>query len=133
MTKTILKNFKKVYLIWRERDRPMAKYIGKYISANTITIIRTFGAPLVILFLYLGWFKSAFTTFVIAGLGDSLDGMVATSRRKMGFDDDPKLGAFLDAFCDKIFWIIITTGLLPMADYSKIPSLISFLFLTLII
>ena len=133
MIKKILKKFKWFYTTWRKLNRPIAESIGKHITANTITIVRTFGAPIVILLLYFGWHKLAFVSFVVASLGDSLDGMVATARLNMGYKDDPKLGAFLDAFCDKIFWIILSVGILPMANYHNLPPLVADVFLGIII
>jgi phosphatidylglycerophosphate synthase len=115
---------------WRGFNEPVAKFIGARVSANTITVLRTVFAPAIVALVYFDWVWSAFWLFVACGLGDSLDGMVATARQKLGFQDDPKLGAFLDAFCDKIFWMMVSIGVLPMLDYQEVPKLTTVIIVT---
>jgi phosphatidylglycerophosphate synthase len=67
---------------------------------NTLTWLRIFAIPLVIVFFYLpgGWADpAAGLLFAAAGITDSLDGYFA---RKMG--QTSRLGAFLDPVADKL-------------------------------
>src|SRR3954466_475144 len=67
---------------------------------NTLTWLRIFAIPLVIVFFYLpfGWADpAAGLLFAVAGITDSLDGYLA---RKM--NQTSRLGAFLDPVADKL-------------------------------
>src|ERR1041384_1914477 len=67
---------------------------------NTLTWLRIFAIPLVIVFFYLpyGWADpAAGLLFAVAGITDSLDGYLA---RRMG--QTSRLGAFLDPVADKL-------------------------------
>jgi phosphatidylglycerophosphate synthase len=47
---------------------------------------------------------TAFLLVVLHDFLDHVDGIVAKAHRKMfGQVDDPLLGGFMDAFCDKVF------------------------------
>lgn len=118
--------FDLIYQWWRNRNRPLAKIVGTKMSANTITILRSFlGAPIVVFLLSLRQVEIGFMLFVLCGLLDSFDGLVATQRINMGYNDDPKFGAFLDAFCDKIFWIVVATYLVSLSNYNDLPMSIT--------
>ena len=67
---------------------------------NTLTWLRIFAIPLVIMFFYLPYHwadPAAGLLFAVAGITDSLDGYFA---RKMG--QTSRLGAFLDPVADKL-------------------------------
>src|SRR5215475_15536406 len=67
---------------------------------NTLTWLRIFAIPLVIVFFYLPYQwadPSAGLVFAVAGITDSLDGYLA---RKLG--QTTRLGAFLDPVADKL-------------------------------
>lgn len=117
--------FSGFYCFWRGLNQPIAKAVGQVMTANTVTLIRTFAAPFIPLLLYFDFVPAAFTLFVACGLLDSFDGMVATARQQIGYNDDQKLGAFLDAFCDKVFWIIVASSVLPLSNYHELPLLIT--------
>src|SRR6185503_12160438 len=67
---------------------------------NTLTWLRIFAIPLVVVFFYLPYQwadPAAGLLFAVAGITDSLDGYFA---RKMG--QTSRLGAFLDPVADKL-------------------------------
>ncbi len=125
----VLKVFGEGYAKWRGLVRPLAKVIGRRVSANTISVLRPFGAPLVVLLAAFDHPGIAVVTYIILALTDALDGAVATARQEMGYQDDPKLGAFMDAFCDKLFWLVIVSGLFSMGSYEHVDVWAVVLFL----
>jgi len=54
---------------------------------------------------------------------DHLDGIVAMVHKRFGFQDDPKLGSFLDAFCDKIVICTSLWSVLLLTDYRNMTFL----------
>jgi len=92
-------------------------YRVEMITANQITVGRSLMAVPVATLAQQGFYGWAFTLFVIAGALDFVDGLVATVHRKLGFRDNPDLGAFLDAFCDKIFYIFMFILTLMLGEY----------------
>ncbi|SNY93810.1 CDP-diacylglycerol--glycerol-3-phosphate 3-phosphatidyltransferase [Cohaesibacter sp. ES.047] len=78
---------------------------------NIITIGRLFLVPVVIWLLVDGRFASAFWVFLIAGISDGVDGILA---RK--FNSQSELGAHLDPIADKalLVSIFLTLGLLKV-------------------
>ena len=84
---------------------------------NTLTWLRIFAIPLVIVFFYLpnGWADpAAGLLFAIAGVTDSLDGYLA---RRMG--QTSRLGAFLDPVADKLI-VAVALVLLVSKDMPRI-------------
>jgi len=86
-----------------------------FVTANRITVARTAAVFPVFYLLRIGHHKSAFVLFVTAAVLDFVDGLVATIHRRQyaehkiimrPVDLDGHLGAFLDAFCDKLFWLV---------------------------
>ena len=69
---------------------------------NLITSIRIILTPILIIYLINDKFLSALVVFILAGLSDGVDGLVARV-----FDQKSKLGAYLDPLADKI--LLITT------------------------
>ena len=66
-------------------------------SANQITILRMAMIPLFLVLIVYRYFTYGFAVFVIAGISDALDGLIA---RKFG--QKTALGAFLDPLADKL-------------------------------
>ena len=68
--------------------------------ANQLTILRMIFIPVFVILLvydYLGW---AFGIFILAGVTDGLDGLIARSFRQK-----TSLGAYLDPIADKLLLI----------------------------
>ena len=89
---------------------------------NTLTWLRIFAIPLVIVFFYLPYHwadPAAGLLFAVAGITDSLDGYFA---RKMG--QTSRLGAFLDPVADKLI-VAVALVLLVSKDNADmiIPGL----------
>ena len=89
---------------------------------NTLTWLRIFAIPLVIVFFYLPYHwadPAAGLLFAVAGITDSLDGYFA---RKMG--QTSRLGAFLDPVADKLI-VAVALVLLVSKDIADmiIPGL----------
>ena len=89
---------------------------------NTLTWLRIFAIPLVIMFFYLPYHwadPAAGLLFAVAGITDSLDGYFA---RKMG--QTSRLGAFLDPVADKLI-VAVALVLLVSKDNADmiIPGL----------
>lgn len=86
------------------------------LSANHVTLARLFLLPLPVAMLYrgtTGWTLAALGIFILLGLTDAVDGMLA--RRYGG----TPLGALLDPLVDKIF-LVATYG--PLADLGILPE-----------
>ena len=67
---------------------------------NLITILRIILTPIFIIFLLNDAYVSALILFVVAGISDAADGLIARL-----FNQKSKLGAFLDPLADKILLI----------------------------
>ena len=67
---------------------------------NLLTVVRMFLIPLFVICLYYQRFGWALALFVVAGLTDGLDGMLA--RR---FDQKSQLGTILDPIADKLLLV----------------------------
>jgi CDP-diacylglycerol--glycerol-3-phosphate 3-phosphatidyltransferase len=99
------------------------------ITANQVTLLRLFLLPLPVAMIYhgelhsdhrVGWLLAGLIVFVLLGLTDAVDGMLA---RRYG---STPLGGLLDPIVDKIF-IVATLG--PLADLRIVaPSLVVVLF-----
>jgi phosphatidylglycerophosphate synthase len=98
--------------LWMTRGRHV-----EVITANQITVFRTAMVIPISMLVYHHHYKTAFITFVIAAVLDFVDGLVATVHRRLGFQDSSDLGKFLDAFCDKIFYILTLSLVLLSSRY----------------
>ena len=90
--------------------------MGNLTLANQLTILRIMLIPafvLLVVYGYLGW---ALLTFLIAGVTDALDGLIA---RRAG--QRTSLGAWLDPMADKLLlvttFIVLTLPSLPLANH----------------
>ena len=84
--------------------------------ANQLTILRIMLIPafvLLVVYGYLGW---ALVTFLVAGVTDALDGLIA---RRAG--QRTSLGAWLDPMADKLLlvttFIVLTIPTVPLANH----------------
>jgi cardiolipin synthase len=80
---------------------------------NLITAIRIILAPIFVIYLIHDQFLSALIVFIICGVSDGLDGLVARL-----FDQKTQLGVYLDPLADKIllvaaFVVLSVRGFLP--------------------
>ncbi|MFZ5836337.1 MAG: CDP-alcohol phosphatidyltransferase family protein [Pseudomonadota bacterium] len=77
--------------------------------ANLVTILRLLLAPVVIWLLMEGEAAAAFGLFLIAGITDAIDGMIAKR-----FGQETELGAYLDPVADKVLLVsvFVTLGIL---------------------
>jgi CDP-diacylglycerol--glycerol-3-phosphate 3-phosphatidyltransferase len=85
------------------------------ITANQVTLARLVLLPVPMTMIYVGdtaWRMAALALFILLGLTDAVDGMLA--RRYGG----TPLGALLDPIVDKIF-LVATFG--PLADLGVVP------------
>ena len=71
-------------------------------AANQLTLLRLFLIPVFVLFMLYGHIGWALVTFIVAGVTDALDGLVA---RRTG--QPTTLGAWLDPMADKL--LLLTT------------------------
>jgi cardiolipin synthase (CMP-forming) len=69
---------------------------------NIITIMRLFLVPLIVLALISGNMGWAFVGFLIAGISDGIDGMLAR-----WLDQRSELGAYLDPIADKLLLVSV--------------------------
>ena len=87
---------------------------------NTLTWLRIFAIPLVIVLFYLPYHwadPAAGLLFAVAGITDSLDGYFA---RRMG--QTSRLGAFLDPVADKL---IVAVALVLLVSKDNLPIIVS--------
>ncbi|MFQ5738598.1 MAG: CDP-alcohol phosphatidyltransferase family protein [Acidobacteriota bacterium] len=86
--------------------------------ANLLTILRIFLVPVLILLILYGHLTGALIVFLLAGMTDLLDGLIA--RR---FDQSSPLGTMLDPIADKVLLVSSFVALsLPTAELTvRIP------------
>jgi cardiolipin synthase len=80
---------------------------------NTITVIRMLLVPLLTFLLLSGRFGEAIGVFLVAGMGDALDGYLA---RKL--NQCTRLGAALDPMADKL---LVVVSVCVLAYHEEIP------------
>jgi len=80
---------------------------------NYITLFRVILIPFFINLMIYGYYREALLVFVVAGITDALDGMIA---RLMG--KKTELGAFLDPMADKL---LILSAFLTLVLLGKLP------------
>lgn len=81
---------------------------------NFITMLRIILVPVIVIFLIDGQVLKALFVFILAGIGDGLDGFFART-----LNQKTTLGAFLDPLADKL---LLTTIYVVMAFYHKAPG-----------
>ncbi|MEW6665488.1 MAG: CDP-alcohol phosphatidyltransferase family protein [Thermodesulfobacteriota bacterium] len=80
---------------------------------NLITMIRIILTPVFVIYLIQDEFFSALVVFVLCGLSDGADGMIARL-----FNQKSRLGTYLDPLADKI---VLTTGFVVLAARGFMP------------
>lgn len=92
---------------------PRGGKMGVLVSPNQLTVLRMAVVPVLILLIVYGYVGWALLTFVVAGLTDMLDGLIA--RR---WSQRTHLGTFLDPIADKLLLVssftILTFGSLEL-------------------
>jgi cardiolipin synthase (CMP-forming) len=90
--------------------------VGNLTVANQLTILRIMLIPvfvLLVVYSYLGW---ALLTFLVAGVTDALDGLIA---RRAG--QRTSLGAWLDPMADKLLlvttFVVLTLPGIPLTNH----------------
>ena len=84
--------------------------------ANQLTILRILIVPLFVILVVYGMLGAALVSFMVAGLTDALDGLIA---RRAG--QRTSLGAWLDPMADKLLlvttFIILTVPSVPLTNH----------------
>ena len=90
--------------------------MGYLTLANQLTILRIMLIPVFVLLVVYGYLGWALTTFLVAGITDALDGLIA---RRTG--QHTTLGAWLDPMADKLLlvttFIILTLPGIPLTHH----------------
>src|SRR6188472_4756711 len=84
--------------------------------ANQLTILRILIVPLFVILVVYGMLGAALLAFMVAGLTDALDGLIA---RRAG--QRTSLGAWLDPMADKLLlvatFIVLTIPTIPLTNH----------------
>jgi cardiolipin synthase len=90
--------------------------VGKLTLANQLTLLRIILIPAFVLLLIYGELGAALVVFVIAGVTDALDGLIARLARQ-----GTSLGAWLDPMADKLLlvstFVVLTIPSIPMVNH----------------
>lgn len=90
--------------------------MGYLTVANQLTILRIMLVPAFVLLLVYGFLGWALVTFIVAGLTDALDGLIARSAGQR-----TSLGAWLDPMADKLLlvttFIVLTIPSIPLTNH----------------
>ena len=89
---------------------------------NLLTILRVLLTPLLVIFLLEERLSEALVVFIVAGITDGLDGMIARLYMQKS-----KLGAFLDPLADKL---LLATTYVLLAVKSLVPSWLTVIILS---
>ena len=81
---------------------------------NFLSILRIILVPVIVIFLIQNEYIKALIVFVVAGLTDALDGLLARL-----LDKQTELGAFLDPLADKI---LLSTSFISLSIFGLIPG-----------
>ena len=81
---------------------------------NLITLFRIILTPLFIIFLIQGNYRKALVVFVLAGVSDLADGLIARTWQQKS-----RLGSYLDPLADKI---LMAASFVTLSIYHQIPS-----------
>jgi cardiolipin synthase len=81
---------------------------------NVITLIRILLTPLFIIFLIQGNYRKALLIFILAGVSDLADGLIARTWQQKS-----RLGSYLDPLADKI---LVAASFVTLSIYHQIPS-----------
>jgi cardiolipin synthase (CMP-forming) len=81
---------------------------------NAITLSRILITPLFIIFLIQGNYRRALILFLLAGVSDLADGLIARTWQQKS-----RLGSYLDPLADKL---LMATSFVTLSIYHQIPS-----------
>ena len=81
---------------------------------NLITLFRIILTPLFIIFLIQGNYRKALVVFVLAGVSDMADGLIARTWQQKS-----RLGSYLDPLADKL---LMAASFVTLSIYQQIPS-----------
>jgi cardiolipin synthase len=81
---------------------------------NIITLARILLTPLFIIFLIQGRYQRALAVFLLAGVSDLADGLIARTLQQRS-----RLGTYLDPMADKI---LMSASFVTLSIYRQIPS-----------
>jgi cardiolipin synthase len=81
---------------------------------NLITLFRIILTPLFIIFLIQGNYPKALVVFILAGVSDLADGLIARTWQQKS-----RLGSYLDPLADKI---LMAASFVTLSIYHQIPS-----------
>ena len=81
---------------------------------NLITLFRIILTPLFIIFLIQGNYRKALAVFVLAGVSDLADGLIARTWQQKS-----RLGSYLDPLADKL---LMAASFVTLSVYHQIPS-----------
>jgi len=93
-------------------SRPVSQ--ASFTIPNVITLIRILLTPLFIIFLIQGYYHKALAIFLLAGLSDLADGLIARVWHQKS-----RLGSYLDPLADKI---LMAASFITLSIYREIPS-----------
>ena len=104
---------------------PAAKYTGKYVSPNTVTLISFIPGVLAVYFLLTGFQTAGFWLFVLNRILDGLDGAIARQT-----DRQSDFGGYLDLMLDFILYaalpLAVTYGtkqpLIPLGGMTSLSD-----------
>lgn len=88
-------------------------------TPNLLTLLRLFIVPFIVIEILYGEYRIAFALFVLAGLTDALDGLVAR-----WLSQKTTLGQYLDPIADKL---LLSTLFLVLTHVSLIPRYVTVL------
>jgi cardiolipin synthase len=89
---------------------------------NLITLFRIILTPLFIIFLIQGNYRKALMVFILAGVSDMADGLIARTLQQKS-----RLGSYLDPLADKI---LMAASFVTLSIYHQIPSWLTVLVLS---
>jgi cardiolipin synthase (CMP-forming) len=87
---------------------------AKVTIPNVITLSRILITPLFIIFLIQGNYRRALILFLLAGVSDLADGLIARTWQQKS-----RLGSYLDPLADKL---LMATSFVTLSIYHQIPS-----------
>jgi cardiolipin synthase len=86
----------------------------RFTIPNLITLFRILLTPLFIIFLIQGRYNRALMVFLLAGVSDLADGLIAR-----GWQQKSRLGSYLDPLADKL---LLGASFVTLSIYKQIPS-----------
>jgi cardiolipin synthase len=92
-------------------SRPVSQ--ARLTIPNLITLFRILLTPLFIIFLIQGNYRKALGVFILAGVSDLADGLIARTWQQKS-----RLGSYLDPLADKI---LMSASFVTLAIYKQIP------------